>query len=90
MHGEFLRLLQMTEAGRKCDGQECIVILDADVSTAQGLDDSERTHLEGVGESDHDGLSCPECVAVSDGKIVQRESLHARHIDFPTEVFASR
>ncbi len=90
MHAEFLRLLQMVEAGRKCEGRECIDILDADVSKAQELDDSERLHMEFVDGADHDGLGCVLCAVVSGGRVEQRESLHVRGIDFPVEVFASR
>lgn len=89
-HGEFLRLLQMTETGRKVDRQDSIEILDADVAKAQELDEMERTHLEVVGEASHDGLSCVECVKVSGGRVEQRESLHSRGVDFPVEVLASR
>lgn len=90
MHAEFLKLLQMTEAGRKCEGRECIEILDADVVKALVLDEMERAHQGAVGEVDHDNLGCVECAKVSGGRVEQRESLHVRGVDFPVEVFASR
>lgn len=88
--GEFLRLLQMAEAGRKAEGRDHLEILDTDVSKAQELDGMQTAHLGEVGEAGHDGLSCAECAKVSRGRVEQRESLHVRGVSFPVEVFASR
>lgn len=90
MHGEFLRLLQMTEAGRKAEGRGSIEISDADVTKAQGLDEHMSAHLEAVGGAGHEALECAECAKVSGGVVELREGLHSRGVDFPVEVFASR
>lgn len=90
MHGEFLRLLQMAETGRKVEGRDHIEILDTDVSKAQELDGMQTAHLGKLEITGHKELDCVECAEVSRGRVEQRESLHARKIDFPVEVFASR
>lgn len=90
LHGEFLRLLQMTEAGRKVERRDSIEILDADVAKAQELDEMQTAHLDEVGQTGHDDLGCAECAKVSGGRVEQRENLHSRGVDFPAEVFASR
>ena len=89
-HAEFLKLLQMTEAGRKCEGRECLDILDGDVAKALVLDEIERAHQGEVGQIGHDDLSCAECAKVAGSRVELRESLHTRGVDFPVDVLASR
>lgn len=86
MLGEFLRLLQAVEAGRKCEGRECILIRDGDVDGATATD-----HLRLSHGSDHEntlqlGGVCPTCLEIERQENTLRESLHTQGIDMPLEV----
>lgn len=87
MNHEFLRLMQMVEAGRKCEGRECIEIFDVDVARAKEIDALESSHLSGLEAGEHQEHSCPECAAVVSQRAVLREGLHSRGVDLPVEVF---
>ncbi len=87
MNGEFLRLLVLTEAGRKCDGRECIALEDADVKLATAIDALEELHKEGALADGHEPFACVDCAEVVRERAVLREGLHSRGIDLPVEVF---
>lgn len=87
MNGEFLKLLQMTEAGRKCDGAECIRVDDVEVERALEVDALEKGHLDGVDHQAHQCQACTDCAGLALKRSELREALHAKGVDFPVEVF---
>ncbi len=87
MNAEFLKLLQMTEAGRKCEGRECIGIEDADVVRAKVIDALEESHKEGALADGHGRIACEEGAEVVRQRAVPPEGLHSRGVDLPEAVF---
>lgn len=90
MNHEFLKLAQMVEAGRKCNGQESVEITEENVKAAEETDAAESAHKVGRGGDAHGEFTCPECARISAERISLRESLHIRGIDFPEDVFRAR
>lgn len=86
-HGEFIKLLQMTEGYRACTGRDCHTIPDALVVQAQDADGLEAAHMAG----DHPGtipvIDCVGCEDMRQTKIALRETLHSQGVDLPVGVF---
>ena len=87
MNGEVLKLLLLTEAGRKVDGRERIEVGDADVVLAKAIDALEELHKPGALADGHEPFACVDCAEVVRERAVLREGLHSRGIDLPVEVF---
>ncbi len=88
MYDEFLRLLRAVEAGRRCEGKECLAVTDANVAQAEELELLKKTH-----SSEHNGAdgwigACPGCEEVRQSEIALRETLHAQGVDLPVDVMA--
>lgn len=90
MNHEFLKLVQMVEAGRKCEGRECVEITDADVAQAEVIDRMEDGHRHEQAVESHLEWECAACIDGTKAQVVLRESLHIRGIDFPEDVFRAR
>lgn len=87
---EFLKLLQMVEGGRACDGKECVVVPTGAVEMAKGADDLRRSHLPTSGMPCDAGVSCPTCQKISRNEIAVRETLHSNGVDFPMGLLESQ
>lgn len=90
MNSEFLKLLQMVEAGRKCEGKACIEVVDAEVEIAKEIDALEDGHRADQTLESHLEWECVQCLALNKKIIELRESLHNRGIDFPEEILRPR
>ena len=88
-HDEFLRLLQSTEANRKCQGKDCIDVTDANVEQASVNGAMRLAHdAEAVRNGGHP-KSCPGCADIRQQEIALRETMHSQGVDFPVDVWES-
>lgn len=89
MNGEFLKLLQAVEAGRKCDGKECIEVSQDDLAKAEANDTARSAHEMGSTHgSDGAGL-CPGCEESRQRDAALRETFRARRVDLPVGILES-
>lgn len=86
-HAEFLRLLQLVDANRKAVGRESMEIADADVETAQEIDDRAVAHPATEDQSAHNVIDCPECQSIKTDRAMLREKLFSQGQNFPMEVW---
>ena len=86
-HGEFLRLLQLVDASRKATGRDSMEIRDADVATADEIDNRASSHRVQSEGREHDGLQCPECQHIRSEDALLREKLFSQGQDFPMDVW---
>lgn len=85
-HAEFLRLLQIVDAGRKVVGRTSMEIADGDVDTAEEIDNRASQHLGAVTASAHEVLTCPECQSIRAERGNLRLKMQSQHQDLPLEV----
>ena len=85
-HAEFLRLLQMVDAGRAVVGRETLQILDGDVVTAEEIDNRASQHSQTCDPSTHVCLTCPECQHIRTERGNLRLKMQSQHQDLPLEV----
>ena len=87
-HAAFFRLLQATEAQRKCEGLDCIPIADHHVDIAERNEAEQASHEADHAPSENGAHDCPECERIRQNIIALREVLHSEGIDFPVEVMS--
>ena len=89
MNHEFLKLLQAVEAGRKCDGKECIEVSDDDITKAEANDAERSRHSVGSAHGDVVEGLCPGCEESRQRDAALRETFRARRIDLPVGILES-
>lgn len=89
MNGEFLKLLNLVESGRECNGQDSFHVSEEQIATALEIDQETGTHLSSDEcRTEADG-GCIKCAEFKNRRIVLRERLNSEGHPFPTEVFDS-
>ena len=86
-HDEFLRLLQATEAQRRCEGKDCLPITNVHVTTAEAIERIRVRHRVEEPHMESEDSTCETCETGRKNTIALRESMHAQGIDFPVDVF---
>jgi len=87
--GEFLRLLQMAESVRRCEGRICLEVNDMHVQLGQAVEVIRSAHAPETALDGHLSAMCDECGAIQMQQIALRETMHSEGVDFPMGLLES-
>ena len=88
-HKRFLELLQAVEAHRKVVGMPALEVGESEISMAQGLDESVAAHNLETESAPCEAHHCETCNNLRMAKVGLRETLEAKGVAIPPEVFNS-
>ncbi len=88
-HRKFLELLQAVEAHRKVVGLPALEVGESEVSMAQGLDESVAAHKLETESAPCEAHYCETCSNLRMSKAGLRETLEAKGVRIPLDVFDS-
>ena len=88
-HKRFLELLQAVEAHRAVVGLPALDVDETTIRMAQGLDESVAAHALDTESAPCEAHYCPTCSDLRMGKAGLRETLEAKGVAIPLDVFDS-